>query len=85
MLKANEAREMVERVIENEIAKLKENAEQFCEELSKEIEAHANQKHCNVIVELPHSVKRAYVVEILKANGYSFEIRSDGKLNVMWY
>ena len=84
MLKANKAREMVERVIENEIANLKQNAEQFCEELSKEIEANANKKYCNIIIELPHSVKRAYVMEILKDNGYFVDVRSDGKLNVMW-
>ena len=84
MIKAKEAREMMERAIENEIARLKENAIQFCEEISKEIEASASKKYCNIIITVPNSVKRNYVVEILKDNGYSVSIKSDGKLDIMW-
>lgn len=84
MIKAKEVREMMERAIENEIARFKENAIQFCEEISKEIEASANKKYCNVIVTVPNSVKRNYVVEILEDNGYSVIIQDDRKLNIMW-
>ena len=84
MINAKEVREMMERTIENEIARLKENATQFCEELSKEIESCANKKYCNIIIRVPNSVKRNYVVEILKDNGYSVSIKEDGRLDIMW-
>ena len=84
MLNAKEAREMMERAIENEILKLKENATQFCEELSKEIQACASKKYGNVIVTVHNSVKRNYVIEILKENGYSVKDRSDGKHDTKW-
>ncbi len=84
MIKAKEAREMMERVIENEIAQLRENAMQFCEEISKDIEACANKKCCNIIITVPNSVRRNYVIEILKDNGYSAVVRNDGKLDIIW-
>lgn len=84
MMNAKEAKEMMEKAIENERVRLKENAIQFCEELSKEIETCANKKYCNIIATVPNSVKRTYVIEILKENGYSVRVGSDGKLDIMW-
>ena len=84
MMNAKEAREMVERAIENEIVKFKENAIQFCEELSKEIEACANKKYCNIVITVPNTIKRNYVIEILEENGYSVNTKSDGKLDIRW-
>jgi hypothetical protein len=84
MIKASEVREIVERVIENEVAKLKEDAIQFCEEISKDIEVCANKKYCNIVVTVPNGINRKYVAEILKDNGYSINFKSDGKLDIVW-
>ena len=84
MMNAKEARKMVERAIENEIVKFKENAIQFCEELSTEIETCANKKYCNIVITVPNNIKKNYVVEILEENGYSVNVKSDGKLDIRW-
>ena len=84
MTNAKKAREMMERAIESEVTKRKENAINFCEELSKEIEVKANEKCCNLIIESPNNTAKAYVIEILKDNGYSVVVRGDGRLEIMW-
>lgn len=84
MMNAREAREMVERTIENEKAKAQEDAMQFCEKISKEIEECASKKYCSTIITVPEDIQKSYVASILKDNGYSVGIRGGRDLEVVW-
>ena len=69
MLKANEARELVERAITKEIEERTARATKRCEEIGKIIEEKANEKYTAISVECESDI-RAYVIQELKDNGY---------------
>lgn len=69
MLKAIEARELVERAIYKEIEERRERAQQYCEEIEKIIERKANERYTNATVDCESDI-RAYVIQELKDNGY---------------
>lgn len=69
MLKANEARELVERAINKEIEERRTRAIEKCEEIGKIIEEKANERYTNATVDCESDI-RAYVIQELKDNGY---------------
>jgi hypothetical protein len=84
MIKATEARAMVEEAIEREITLRREKAQKFCEELSKAIEDTAQTRNTileNVMVD--RNI-RAYVIAELQNNGYTVTIKEADTLSIAW-
>lgn len=84
MIKAYEARTMVEEAVKEEIARYTAKATQFCEELSKEIEEKAKAKVSGFVFSIPENIIKSYVIDILKDNGYQVELQADGRIQLMW-
>ena len=74
MLKANEARTILNQAMEQEAIQNRKNAEIFCEELSEKIEKRAKEQFASIEIEIPDNIKRSYVDAILKDHGYNVEI-----------
>ena len=84
MIKATEARAIVEEAIEREITMRREKAQTFCEELSKVIEDKAQTRSTlleNVMVD--RNI-RAYVIAELQNNGYTVMIKEMDTLTIVW-
>lgn len=84
MVKAKEAQAIVQAAIEVETKIEWEKAEKFCERLSNEIVNHSQHKVTSFLCRIPVSVRRSYVVEILRDNGYTITINSDSSLQISW-
>ena len=76
-LTANEARNIVDAAREEEIAKKRAEAEEFCNGLEDGIKACAEKqcKHTDLI-EAPRAIIN-YIVEILKNNGFDVKISTN--------
>ena len=84
MITAKEARVMIEEAVKEEVARHTARATQFCEELSKEIEEKAKAKVSGFIFSTPDNIRKPYVIDILKDNGYQVEIQMDGRIQIIW-
>ena len=84
MITAKMASEIVQKTIEMENAKARAKAEEYCEELSVQIEKNAREKFSNLIVEIPLNVKRQLVLEILKDNGFYIRELDTRKISIEW-
>lgn len=84
MVKAKEAQAIVQAEIEVETKIEWEKAGKFCEGLSSEIVSHSRHKITSFSCRVPASVRRAYVIRILKDNGYTITIDSDSGLQISW-
>ena len=84
MITAKMANEIVQETIEMENKKARAKAEEYCEELSVEIEKNAREKFSNLITEIPLSVKRQLVLEILKDNGFFIKELDTRKISIEW-
>ena len=84
MITAKIASEIVQKTIEMENAKARAKAEEYCEELSAQIEINAYKKFSNLIVEIPLNVKRQLVLEILKDNGFYIRELDTRKISIEW-
>lgn len=82
MLKAIEARELVERAINKEIEERRTRAIEKCEEIGKIIEEKANERYTNATVECESDI-RAYVIQELKDNGYGATYNDTTKIIVI--
>ena len=84
MVKAKEAQAIVQAEIEVETKMEWEKAGKFCEGLSNEIVSHSRHKITSFSCRVPASVRRAYVIRVLKDNGYAVITNNDGSLQVSW-
>ena len=84
MVKAKEAQAIVQAEIEVETKIEWEKAGKFCEGLSNEIVSHSRRKITSFSCKVPANVRRAYVIRILKDNGYTITIDGDSSLQVSW-
>lgn len=84
MIKATEARKMVERAVEEAEKRAMEKAERFCNELSQEIEEHSMNKVTGFIFPIPNGIRRACVISILQDNGYFVSALADGRVQIAW-
>lgn len=84
MIKANEARTIVNEAIEREIARRTEKAREYCEELSVSIEARANDKYTTMDNVSVDREIRAYVIAELQNNGYRAVINNNDTISIGW-
>ena len=82
MIKANEAKAMVEEKRNHDIEVMKKEAKETCERIGKEITLKAQCGICEMGYEI-FGEKRIYAIEILKENGY--EVEAKGSLiTIKW-
>lgn len=82
MIKANEAKAMVEEKRNHDIEVMKREANETCERIGKEIALKAQCGICEMGYEI-FGEKRIYAIEILKKNGY--EVEAKGSLiTIKW-
>ena len=84
MLKAKEAREVMERTLEEKVARLTERANKKCEVLSEEILKRAQMCSTELVTSVDSDI-RAYVVAELQNNGYSVRVHpADNTITIQW-
>lgn len=84
MLKANEAREVVERTTQEKTARLTERANKKCEALSEEILKRAKMCSTELVTSVDSDI-RPYVVAELQNNGYSVRFHPvDNTVTIQW-
>ena len=84
MLRAKEAREVVERTIEEKVARLTERANKKCEVLSEEILKRAKMCSTELVTTVDSDI-RAYVIAELQDNGYSVRLHpADNTITIQW-
>lgn len=84
MLRAKEAREVVERTTEEKVARLTERANKKCEVLSEEILKRAKMCSTELVTSVESDIK-AYVIAELKDNGYSVRLHPvDNTITIQW-
>lgn len=85
MLKANKARELTEIAIKKEIETRAERAKEFCNTvIAQEIEKSANAKNSSVTIQDIERQIYAYVIGILKDNGYVVTQLNSTTLTILW-
>ena len=82
MIKANEAKAMVEEKRNHDIEVMRKEAKETCERIGKEIALKAQCGICEMGYEI-FGEKRIYAIEILKENGYEVEVRGS-LLTIKW-
>lgn len=83
MITAKQAKELREKAIENEIAKKRKVAIDFCEKLGFEIEKRAKEKYTLITTEVDIGIRSNIVHELIN-NGYKVEIHIDNTITVQW-
>ena len=84
MIKAHEAREMVEKARELEIATRQNRAEEFCKGLEDTITNIANKRGCQcTVIDIPKEIY-SYVVTICKDNGYTVTQLNNTTIQLIW-
>lgn len=84
MIMANEAREMVEKRVKEELERRAQKAHKICNtEIDEKIKARANEgfKSCEVEVELN---LRSDIISIIRDNGYSASAFGFNKISIIW-
>ena len=84
MMTAKTAREMTEKAIEKEIATKKERAEQFCEEVVKDITRACETRRSELTVQDIPSGLYSYVIGVFKDNGYSVTQLNNKTIVLNW-
>lgn len=84
MLKANEAREVIKRTLEEQAARLAARATKKCEALSEEILKRAELCLSELTTSVDNSI-RDYVVAELQNNGYVVALHpADSTITIQW-
>ena len=84
MIKANEARKIVEEVTARELQDRELNARKYCEEvISKEIEKYATLKYNMLNIKVDKDIHNM-VGEFLEENGYKVKPLSATSISVLW-
>lgn len=84
MIIASKARELTEKAIEEEINTRRARAEEYCENIGKQIEAESGKRKSELTVEdIPNNIY-SYVIGILKDNGYAVTQLNNHSLVVIW-
>lgn len=84
MIKANEARKIMEEEIARELQERELKAKNYCEEvLSKEIEKYATSKYKMLNIKVDKDIYNI-VSEILEENGYNVKPLDTTSLTIMW-
>ena len=84
MFRAVEARELVTKTVEKEIAEKRARATVFCDtELSEAIKARANEKYTNVVIEVEQDIKY-YVMKEVQEYGYEVVENANNTISVKW-
>lgn len=84
MIIASKARELTEKAIQEEISTRKTRAEEFCENLGKQIEEESGKRKRELTVEDIPNKLYSYVIGILKDNGYTVTQLNNHSLVVIW-
>lgn len=84
MIIASKARELTEKAIAEEISTRRARAEEYCENISEQIEVESNKRRHELTVEnIPTNIY-SYVIGILKDNGYVVTQLNNHSLVVIW-
>ena len=84
MIKANEAKAIVERVIKEKAEAKKARTEKWCEELSEKIVNAAKEARRNLVTDFPFDVHEE-IVDILTANEFIIkQIPNQFKFEIRW-
>ena len=83
MIKATDARQIVNNAIEREIEEKRTKAHKFCEELSTVITDRARKKFTMITIEVEQDI-RNYVGKELTDNGYRVEHNINNSIDIMW-
>lgn len=83
MIKATDARQIVNNAVEREVEEKRTRAHKFCEELSTVITDRASKKLTRVAIEVEQDIKN-YVGKELTDNGYKVEYNTNNTINIMW-
>ena len=84
MLKAKEAREVMERTLEERVEALRNKAAIKCEALAEEILKRAKQCGSELVTDVNNDI-RAYVIAELQDNGYSVRLHpADNTITIQW-
>ena len=84
MMLARDARELVEKAIEKEIATRRDRAENFCDSLQEQIEEACNsRKHELTVNDIPDGLY-SYVIGICKDNGYTVTQLNNRTIVLHW-
>lgn len=83
MIKATDARQIINNVVEREIEEKRARAHKFCEELSTVITDRASKKLSMVTINVEQDI-RNYVGKELTDNGYRVEYNTNNTINIMW-
>ena len=84
MIKANEARKIVEEVTARELQDRELNARKYCEEvISKEIEKYATLKYNMLNIKVDKDIHNM-VGEFLEENGYKVKPLSATSISILW-
>ena len=84
MIKANEAKAVVERVIKERAEEKKLKAKEWCEETSEKILRAAKEECRSLVVNFPFEL-RAEIVDILTMNGFDVkQLHNQFKFEILW-
>lgn len=84
MMLARDARELMEKAIEKEVATRRDRAENFCDSLQEQIEgACNNRKHELTVNDIPDGLFN-YVIDICKDSGYTVTLLNRRTIVLHW-
>lgn len=84
MITVNEARNIVNERVKEELKKRAQKAQQICDtEIDEKIKERANERFTSCEVEVDVEL-RCDIITILRNNGYSASAFGGNKINIMW-